>query len=337
MTLSKTGVDIRPVHPEDEPQVLELLDAALGGGPVGAWTPELFRWKHAENPFGPSFLLVAEAAGRIVGLRAFMRWRFEVAGRSVNAVRAVDTATHPDYQGRGIFSRLTMEAVDALRDQVDLIFNTPNEKSLPGYLKMGWRVVGRPPISIGVRRPVRFVRGLRHLREEGAGHPDTTSPVAGEPPGPVLEEPAVRALLGDAERSQERLVTPRTVEFLRWRYVHAPALGYRVVRIHEEGDLRGVAIFRIRPRGRLREGTVSELITKEGDATATRRLRRRVARRADLDYVACHLPAGGAWRAGLIPAPSGPTLVVNVLRPTLEPNPMDLRSWALSLGDLEVF
>ena len=93
---------------------------------------------HPVDPFGRSFMLVAETDGRIVGLRAFMRWEFVAGDRRFRAVRAVDTATHPDHQGKGIFSRLTLEALDSLRDQADFIFNTPNEKSLPGYLKMGW-------------------------------------------------------------------------------------------------------------------------------------------------------------------------------------------------------
>ncbi|MGQ0670201.1 MAG: GNAT family N-acetyltransferase, partial [Actinomycetota bacterium] len=89
------GVDItlRPYRGDDESRVLELLTASLGAGPAGERPAEFFRWKHLESPFGPSFMLVAEDADRVVGLRAFMRWRFRVAGAVVNAVRAVDTAT----------------------------------------------------------------------------------------------------------------------------------------------------------------------------------------------------------------------------------------------------
>ena len=64
------------------------------------------------------------------------------ATRPVDGVRAVDTATAPDVQRLGIFSRLTTEALEVCRaDAVALVFNTPNDKSLPGYVKMGWRLV----------------------------------------------------------------------------------------------------------------------------------------------------------------------------------------------------
>ena len=84
---------------------------------------------------------------RIAGFRIFLCWELERGGAAVRAVRAVDTATHSDYQGRGTFSRLTLHAIDALRaDRVGFIYNTPNGQSRPGYLKMGWQPVARLPV-----------------------------------------------------------------------------------------------------------------------------------------------------------------------------------------------
>ena len=116
-------------------------------------------------------MLVAEADGRIVGLRAFMRWEFAAGDRRFRAVRAVDTATHPDYQGQGIFSRLTLEALDALRDQADFVFNTPNEKSLPGLPEDGMarrRSACRSGSACGGRSGSRRGRGRGGRRTSSA-------------------------------------------------------------------------------------------------------------------------------------------------------------------------
>ena len=76
---------------------------------------------------------VALAGSRVVGFRAFLRWELVGPdGRVRYAARAVDTATDPDFQGRGIFTRLTLEALDALpADGVELVFNTPNARASP--------------------------------------------------------------------------------------------------------------------------------------------------------------------------------------------------------------
>jgi GNAT superfamily N-acetyltransferase len=328
-----TGLAVRPFLAKDEAEVLALLAASLGRGPTGSRSAELFHWKHLNNPFGRSLLVVGEADGRIIGLRAFMRWRFVAGDRTLQAVRAVDTATHPDFQGRGVFSELTRAALAEAREQADLVFNTPNEKSLPGYLKMGWTVVGRVPVSVRVRRPGAFLRNL-HVTEPRRPRPPVEAPPAGEALGDGGE---VTALMGRIERDRDRLTTPRTIEYLRWRYGSAPLLDYRAVRLED-----GMAIFRVRPRGGLWEATVSELLVPAGDGSVGRRLLRAVARAAPVDHLTSSFPrrsraARAARRAGFLPAPGGMTLVANPFGKALAPDPTHLRSWALSLGDLEVF
>jgi GNAT superfamily N-acetyltransferase len=282
-------------------------------------------------------MLLAESDERIVGLRAFMRWRFTTGDREVTAVRAVDTATHPDYQGQGIFSTLTLAALDALRRDVDLVFNTPNEKSLPGYLKMGWRPVGSVPVRIGIRRPLRLARNARSLRrriETDAGpSPRVAAPAASEK---LHDADRLSRLLDRLETFPGRLSTPRTAEYLRWRYGFAPLLDYRAV-----GDADGLVIFRVRPRGALWEATVAELLTPPGGHRHARRLLREVADSASVDHITVSFPPGSdadrVCRTAMIRAPKGMTLVTNPLASNLSPDPTLLASWALTLGDLEVF
>ncbi len=341
ITTARTEIDVRPYEQGDEDGVLDLLKVALGPGPSGSRTKESFRWKHLENPFGHSLMLVAEADGQIVGLRAFMRWRFELGDRSLRAVRAVDTATHPDFQRMGVFSRLTRAALEQLRDQADLVFNTPNEKSGPGYEKLGWRAVGRVPVSVRVRRPVRFLRGIRSESGEEprtGGLPPIDAPLAADV---LAEEGPFAGLLAALDGSdRQRLRTPRSFSYLRWRYADPPHLGYRAVTETANGRITGVAFFRIRPRGKLLETTVADLLVEERRTASA--LIRRVVTAAAVDHVACSFPrrsiAGrAARRRGFVPLPGPMRLMVNPLHPGLPADPTRWSSWALSLGDLEVF
>ncbi len=332
-------VALRPYVPEDEARVLELLGASLGGGPAGKRPAEFFRWKHFAGPFAPSYMLVAEIDGRMAGLRAFMRWRWRAGGQTFRAVRAVDTATHPDFQGMGIFSKLTLRALDDLRAEgVDFVFNTPNPASLAGYLKMGWSIVGQVPVRIRVRRPVRFATRMRASTKEPGPAPRIDAVPAGE----ALNHPGLDDLLVANAPPEPRLCTIRDAAYLRWRYGDAPLLDYRAVAEGDETGLRGLAIFRVRPREALWETTVSELIVRPGDAATARRLLAGVRRAARVDHLASHFPerstaAAATKRSGYFKAPRGMTFVVNPMRDGISPEPKDLGSWALSIGDLEVF
>jgi GNAT superfamily N-acetyltransferase len=341
MSLVRSSMVIRPWRDGDLSSVQTLLRAALGEGPAGSRSDAFFAWKHLDNPFGRSFMLVAERDGQIVGLRAFMRWRFRASGTTLRAVRAVDTATHPDHQGQGIFSLLTRRAIEVMHDESELVFNTPNEKSLPGYLKMGCRTVGRIPIVIGTHRPWRMAMGFRSLRD--SVHPSRPRPEQmAETAAEALADPAMDRLLASAVANPQQITTDDSIGYLRWRYGAAPFLDYRAIREEGSGGLRGLAIFRVRPRGRMWECTVAELFVEDDDVHTAARLLRRIWKVAGADHIAASFPrhsapASAARRRGFVRAPGGLTMVVNPLAGRTQPDPMKLSSWALRLGDVEVF
>lgn len=134
-----SNIIFREINYEDDiDEIIALLHKSF----TSDHTKEKFIWKHFDNPFGKSYGLLAIDNNLIVGLRMFMRWEFKKGDRVIKAIRPVDTCTHPEYQGRGIFKKLTLTGLENIKNEYDLIFNTPNEKSRPGYLKMGWQEIG---------------------------------------------------------------------------------------------------------------------------------------------------------------------------------------------------
>ncbi|WP_162051937.1 GNAT family N-acetyltransferase [Pontibacter pamirensis] len=121
--------------------VLQLLSISLKNPKGEEW----FRWKHLDNPFGKSRGYVAIDKERVAGIRLFMNWKLTYEGKAVKALRPVDTATHPEHRLKGVFKQLTAFGLsDANADDSHAIFNTPNNNSLPGLLKMGWQQLHKP-------------------------------------------------------------------------------------------------------------------------------------------------------------------------------------------------
>jgi predicted N-acetyltransferase YhbS len=337
-----TDVEVRPFEERDVPHVVRLLDAALGPAPGGADRRALVEWKHLRNPFGPSIALVAVLDGEIVGFRAFMRWTLlGPGGEEVAAARAVDTATSPAVRRRGIFSRLTREGLGVLADEgVRVVFNTPNARSRPGYLAMGWRVVTRWPVWIRARRPLALA-GAAARRDLASG--PAVAPPRGAPLTPVREVPAERAA-GLAARMRPpgaSLRTLRSPEYLRWRYADAPVPYHALVA--EEGPRTALAIVRLRARGRLREAVVCEALCERGAEDLLARALRSVPRAGGADHAVAHAAEAGDVRAALRRAGYRRVPVVGVTFTARRvvgvegPDPYDPASWALALGDLELF
>jgi GNAT superfamily N-acetyltransferase len=97
---------IRKSTETDIPAIVVLLKKSLGET-SSPKTVDYWFWKHIHNPFGESMVLLALKNGQLIGVRAMMRWNWQRGTDTFNTLRAVDTVTHPDHQGKGIFSFLT--------------------------------------------------------------------------------------------------------------------------------------------------------------------------------------------------------------------------------------
>ncbi|MBA3264246.1 MAG: GNAT family N-acetyltransferase, partial [Thermoleophilaceae bacterium] len=166
------AVEVRTYRDGDAPRILELLQAAFGTWPgrrvASHDRPEqFFRWKHRTNPQGPSFIVVADAGGRLIGMRAYMMWPLVAGGNAVGAVQAVDLATHPDYRGEGVNSRLAERAIRTLSETKGFALGLPNDMSRSLSRKVGWQPIGKLPVWVRVRRPLRVLRRARAIRSVG--------------------------------------------------------------------------------------------------------------------------------------------------------------------------
>ena len=312
------GIDIRPATPDDRAAIVDLCRTSLGWGDDPRFD-QLFSWKHDQNAFGPSYMWVATSNDLVVGVRAFMRWEFARGGTTLRAVRAVDTAVHPDHQGRGLFTALTMHALDEVRaDGVDFVFNTPNDVSRPGYIKMGWDVVGRVPVVV---RPAGLAgaRLAARSRTAAAHWPLDLSC------GVAVEEVASQVASSPADADVRMLTTNVDAEFWRWRY-GAAFLGYRAVP-HGAGHV----VVRLRMRGVARELVVlGSTGLSDGDVD---------------EVVSSTLAHSGATHALRIGRPSpqrgwftmprmGPVLAWRSVATMAMP---PISNWDLRLGDIELF
>lgn len=314
---------IRRAEEADLDAIFDLLVESLG------WMDDvrhrrLFAWKHRENPAGESPMWVAvDQAGRVVAFRSFMRWTF-VGG--VAAARAVDTATAASHRGRGLFTRLTLHGLAALESEgVEFVFNTPNDASRPGYLKMGWSEVGHLPVYVSAVRASRIGSIFRSRVPADLWSLETS---IGLPAPRFFADPAnLEAAVSLAAADVDGLATFRSSEYLRWRY-GLSELGYRVVTL-ENDPTAGIAVVRMRRRGEVVESTLVELLVPRPRSVA-RLMMRRVGDLLGADYVI----GLGARPGGALPLPGrGPMLTFRPVAGERIATP----EFSLSLGDVELF
>ena len=249
---SRDEPNVRLATADDREQILSLLGVSLGWSDDPRYR-ELFAWKHERNPFGPSLAWVVERDGRVVAVRLFMRWMFRRGGSNLHAVRAVDTATHPDHQGRGLFTALTRHAVEACRAEgVAFVFNTPNDAE-PTRLSQVGLARGRssPRRSRGPEARATSSRSPAAACRRSCGQCRSTS-------APTSRHGSTEAVAGPYRRPCRRPTGrcgPRQMRASPDGGTAWPTSHYRVVDDGRGGDRRASAPPRIRPRARRRRAT----------------------------------------------------------------------------------
>lgn len=344
--------EIRHLVRDDERRILALLRQTVGETSASKKTVDFWQWKHSQSPFGSSYSVCAwnERPANIVGLRTLMWWSLRAPdGTILRAARAVDTATHPHHQRRGIFSRLTRFAIDDLRQRgAAFIFNTPNDQSLPGYLKMGWNTVARWPIYL---RPVSWLAtGAKLARGIGPGE-------VGRSTGPIRDvgleswsefrarcpwDLAELVAAHERRRPSVGYRTTRTPAFLDWRYGGHPEIQYRVHAV-ERDNVRGVVIARaVAGIAGLEALVVTDVFLSDPTSRNAAVLFRSLLSTTTCDYVMAHFAKGtierrGLLRSGFVRAPRrGYTFAVRPLR-SLALDPTRADGWDLTLSELEIF
>jgi len=307
-------MNIRKAKDADLPGILEVLKASLGET-SSRKTEEVWNYKHTNNPFGNSFVLVAEEDNEIIGVRAFMRWQWQRGDETFDAFRAVDTATHPSHQGKGVFKKLTLKALElGKEDGIHFIFNTPNSQSKPGYIKMGWQEVAQIKVSI---KPAFNLFYSNKFMDE------------------VTEAKEINELTlqkySDLKSASNRLFTRKTTNYLRWRYKACALQDYL---IFEDDDLF-IAAY-LKQRGKIRELRISEAIFLA--KSQLNRINKIVESWSKNSKAHIISSAPGVFKNSII-GNFGPVLTVKDLN--LEKNylqeVLSLNSWDYSLGDLELF
>jgi GNAT superfamily N-acetyltransferase len=319
--------------------MIGLLKKSLGEGLIPK-SEELWNWKHEQNPFGASFVLLAEENGALIGLRAFMQWQWKWNNTIYKAIRAVDTATHPDHQGKGIFKKLTLQQLELCKQQgIHFVFNTPNDQSRPGYLKMGWVQQGKMPLKLKVLNPIALAYAIAFKRGK-------TASGAEDPTPSQTWDPRVFDLMNKFESKTTHLNTLLSSSYIRWRYAENPLFRYNYFTDYENFLLIG----RIKSHSFTRELRLVDCMLFN-NASTNKRINSLISKAVlpycknnKIQFISFSGQQYQTYQSalnwmGMIPVQNrGPIVTLRDLNMNEKfPELLEINNWGYSLGDMELF
>ena len=133
-----------------------LLSAVFGAGPK--FSSEALAWRYLHNPAGAVVGADAWAGETLAAHYVTCPMAATVEGQRLRGLLSLNTATHPDFQGQGLFTRLARQTYDQGTELGhDFVIGVANAQSTPGFLgRLGFQHVGRLDAGLMARTPRRF-------------------------------------------------------------------------------------------------------------------------------------------------------------------------------------
>lgn len=216
---------------------------------------EVFYYKHYENPYKISTtLLNDEINGEIAGVNCFMGAKFTIFDKEIFGAQSCDSAVLPEYRGNGVFSRIIRSAEKQCeKDGIMFLFGFPNDKSYPGFMKLGWVHVGdfyrvvlpldtskflkrkfgkSVPTAIGRMGDVLFQKRLRKYSRK-----DSKIDIQVSENCPFTETD-----LGVINKT-EGIMIKRSYEYYKWKIDNNPSKKFKYITACKEKRLLGFIIY----------------------------------------------------------------------------------------------
>jgi GNAT superfamily N-acetyltransferase len=110
------------------------------------------KWLYVDNPDGVVVGFDAFDNGRLAAHYACIPVKLNLFGQLCKGLLSLNTATHPSYQGKGLFTKLASKTYDfAFENGFEGVYGVANANSTPGFTKkLGFTLVSPLEARVGV-------------------------------------------------------------------------------------------------------------------------------------------------------------------------------------------
>ena len=118
------------------------------------FTENYLDWEYNQNPAGKAVGFNAYHDHELAGHYVTLPLRARLFGSDVSGLLSLNTATHPNHQGNGLFTKLAEHTYARARDlRFEFVIGVANANSTHGFVnKLGFQLVGRLSAKVGLKK-----------------------------------------------------------------------------------------------------------------------------------------------------------------------------------------
>lgn len=268
-------MEVRRANVSDRNMAVGLMRYAFGDSGPADQKAARWEWLFSRNSGDHRyFYLVAETDGAFVAQYATLPTRMQHADQSLLGLLSLDTATHPSFEKKGLFTKLALRLYLESSAECPLIYGFPNGNSAPGfYRRLDWRPISPFPLL------VRPLGGLHRTVSPGRRAAAILLDLAATPVMAIWDRAVLTsdrdvvrfADFGEWADEIWRSNSPRfgtcavrDRAFLQWRFVESP-FEYERFAVIRGREVLGFAVLAITKTSRATVVHLMEVMTMDPD------------------------------------------------------------------------
>jgi hypothetical protein len=216
-------MEIRAYQTGDEKAILELFNLAFGK----QMSMNYWNWRFARNPFTKDlFIDLMWDNEKLIGHYAVSPVDMIIDEKIEKTALSMTTMTHPEYVGKGVFSKLAKSLYSKLTLQdYKMVWGFPNNNSHYGFNKnLGWKDIA--------------IQGMMSLNSQNI------IPLFKKNSECLYKRDFDDVTTNNLNRVQKKIRVNKSQQYLQWRYFDNPAADYKLL---VSKDNLGVVIYKVIP------------------------------------------------------------------------------------------
>lgn len=214
-------MELRKYQTGDEKQILDLFKLVF----KQEMSEEYWNWRFSSNPFTNDKLIYLMWEGdKLIGHYAVSPIEMNFGQNLIKTALSMTTMTHPEYGGKGIFSKLATTLYNELKNDYGykLIWGFPNNNSHYGFIKnLGWQDVAVIPM---------FSMKLAESRIK-----------FGEKVSYKLLKNFDEEISQQLNNSENKFSINKSRDYLQWRYCENPDVDYTILQLNRS---KGLVVYK---------------------------------------------------------------------------------------------
>jgi len=289
--------NLRKYRDGDEQAIVELLNIAFG-----RWhSLEYWKWRYKKNPAGSPIIWLAEHDNKIIGHVAIIPMRMKVGNAYMTGSMSVNGATHPQYQGKGVFSSIVNRCYpDVAENDIPLTYGTANIRLGATYKRYEWR--GHICFLVNLMKVLNWKPLLsKHIRSEflvrAGAHMLGKICRSGSANGSLKIERITRFderinRFWEEISKHFKIIVKRDERYLNWRYVEHPEDEYAIYTAVKDHRILGYCVLSEEQHENMRYGFIVDILGFQNHSNVVGCLIQRALKcfkEHDVDEVSCTL------------------------------------------------